>query len=116
VKTEAAADLGLPSIRGRSELKPGEKTVAVKTKRARVKLNKGVRIAGKHYDKGTTLEVDPVLASDMVAGNQAEFVQDNRGEEDGRDVEEKEQLGVRIEKPQHGDPGPREIKNRSPKS
>ncbi len=89
--------------------------MAVKTKRARVKLNKGVRIAGKHYDKGTVLELDRALASDIVAGNQGSFVQEDSGEEDGREVEDHEQMGVRIEKPQHGDPGPREIKTRSPK-
>jgi hypothetical protein len=80
--------------------------MAGKTKRARIKLKKHVIVEDKVVEKGKTLEMDRHKATDLVNAGQAEFVDDDEGEEDGRAVEEREQYGVRIETPTHGDPGP----------
>jgi hypothetical protein len=82
--------------------------VAAKTKRARVKLLKGVRIAGKHVDAGKTIEVDRALANDLTAANQAELVEEDEESRDGRELAP-EQMGVHVETPTHGDPGHVEI-------
>ena len=81
--------------------------MAVKTKRARIKLLKHVIIDGKHTDAGKTIEMDRHKATELVSVGQAEFVGED--DQDDRDVEEKEQYGVRVETPTHGDPGPREV-------
>jgi len=83
--------------------------MAKKSKRARIQLKKHVLINGKHTEKGTKLELDRVQASDLVSAGQAEFIDEGEGDEDGRDLEEREQYGVRVETPTHGDPGPRVI-------
>lgn len=85
--------------------------MAVKTKRARIKLVKHVLIEGKHVEKGSKLEMDRHKATELVSAGQAEFLDED--DDDGRDREDgEEQLGVRIERPTNGDPG---IKNLDPK-
>jgi len=81
--------------------------VAAKTKRARIKLLKHVIVEGKHVDKGSKLEMDRHKATELVAAGQAEFVDEDA--DDDRELEESEQLGVRIEAPTHGDPGIRHL-------
>jgi hypothetical protein len=81
--------------------------VAAKTKRARIKLLKHVRIEGKVTEAGTTLEMDRHKATELVSAGQAKLVDEDN--EDDREVEKEEQYGVRIETPTHGDPGPREV-------
>lgn len=81
--------------------------MAAKTKRARIKLLKHVLIEGKHTEKGSKLEMDRSKATELVSAGQAEFVDED--DEDGRDREEEEQIGVRIERPTHGDPGVRTL-------
>lgn len=61
---------------------------------------------GEVVEKGKTLEMDWHKATELVSAGQAEFLDDSEGEEDGRAVEEREQYGVRVETPTHGDPGP----------
>lgn len=87
--------------------------MAAKTKRARIKLLKHVRIEGKHTEAGTTIEMDRHKASELVSSGQAKFVDEDN--EDDREVETGEQYGVRIETPTHGDPGPREVEPNRPK-
>jgi hypothetical protein len=80
--------------------------VAAKTKRARITLLKHTIIEGKVTDKGTTVEMDRHKATELVSAKQAEFVEEDDEADDGREREESEQYGVRIETPTHGDPGP----------
>jgi len=87
--------------------------VAAKTKRARIKLLKGVIIEGKHTDAGKVIEMDRHKATELVAAHQAEFVDEDK--DDDRDLEGAEQHGVRIEAPTHGDPGPAEVEPNRPK-
>jgi hypothetical protein len=87
--------------------------VAAKTKRARIKLLKHVRIEGKHTEAGKTIEMDRHKATELVSTGQAEFVDEDN--EDGREVETGEQYGVRIEQPTHGDPGPQEVEPNKPR-
>lgn len=91
--------------------------MAAKTKRARITLKKHVIVEGKIVEKGKTLEMDRHKATELVSAGQAEFVGEGEGEEDGRAVEEREQYGVRVERPTHGDPGPVVLddESRSPK-
>ena len=88
--------------------------MAQKTKRARVKLLKGVRIDGKHVDAGTTVEVDRSLANDLTAANQGELVEEDEEDRDGRELAP-EQMGVHVETPTHGDPGHEVREPRAPK-
>lgn len=81
--------------------------MAAKTKRARIKLLKHVIIEGKHTEKGTRLEMDRHKATDLVSAGQAKF--EDEDEDDGRELEEEEQSGVRIERPTNGDPGVRHL-------
>lgn len=83
----------------------------MKTKPVKVKLNKGIRIAGKHIDAGTTIDVHPALANDLTAANQAERVDEDEGEGAG----EPRKAGVQIENPENGDPEPGEPAGRSPR-
>jgi hypothetical protein len=87
--------------------------VAAKTKRARIRLLKHVIIEGKHTDKGSKLEMDRHKATELVSTGQAEFMDEADDEKDGRDLEDGEQMGVRIEHPTHGDPG---VKHLDPKA
>jgi hypothetical protein len=80
--------------------------MAKKTKRARIKLVKHIIVDGNVAEKGKTLEMDRVKATELVNAGQAEFVGEDEDEEDGRELEEREQYGVRVETPTHGDPGP----------
>lgn len=81
--------------------------MAQKTKRARILLKKSIILEGKgHVEKGTTLEMDRHKATELVSVGQAEFIEDDEDEEDGREIEEREQYGVRVETPTNGDPGP----------
>lgn len=85
--------------------------MATKTKRARIKLLKHVIIdGGKVAEKGSKLEMDRHKATELVSAGQAEFLDED--DNDGREHEEEEQLGVRIERPTNGDPG---VKNLDPK-
>jgi hypothetical protein len=90
--------------------------VATKTKRAKVKLLKGVRIDGKHVDAGKRIEVDKALANDLVAANQAVLDEDeDRVENDLDSPLGTTQLGVQMENPTHGDPGHVELPPRTAK-
>ena len=73
-----------------------------------MKLLRGIRIAGKHVDKGKVIEMDRAQANDLVASNQGVIVDDDEEHHDGRPLAP-EQHGVHIETPTHGDPGPVEI-------
>lgn len=84
--------------------------MAAKTKRARIKLLKHVIIEGKHTDKGSKLEMDRHKATELVSAGQAQFLDED--DKDERELEDEEQIGVRIEQPTNGDPG---VKNLDPK-
>lgn len=80
--------------------------MAVKPKRKKVKLLKGVRIQGKHVDAGKRIEVDQALANDMIASNQAVLDEDEEEEHEDLDPEE---MGVQIVHPNNADPGHSEL-------
>ncbi len=88
--------------------------MAQKAKRARIKLTKHIIVEGKHVDKGKTIELDRGKAQEIVSAGQAKFVDEDDEEPD--QAPGGEQYGVRIDTPTHGDPGPKVVEPRAPKT